>query len=131
MNTEIDAFNQNQPTAEERQICERLFSILSKLLPDAENRIWHRHPVWFIEQNPIVGYSRLKAGIRLMFWSGASFDEPQLKPGTGKFKDASMLYSDIKQVQPNEIKRWVEKAQIIQWDYKNIYKRKGRLVRLK
>jgi hypothetical protein len=51
------------------------------------------HPVWFLEGNPIVGYSRLKAGIRLMFWSGASFDEDKLKPGTGKFRDASILYT--------------------------------------
>ena len=52
------------------------------------SKIWHRHPVWFLDGNPTVGYSKLKAGIRLMFWSGASFDEDKLQPGTGKFKDA-------------------------------------------
>jgi len=40
----------------------------------------------------------LKAGIRLMFWSGASFDEDGLKPGTGKFKDASITYTSSDQI---------------------------------
>jgi hypothetical protein len=49
--------------------------------------------VWFLDGNPTVGYSRQKAGIRLMFWSGADFEEENLKPGTGKFKDASIIYT--------------------------------------
>ena len=130
MNEEIKSYNESQ-IGEERLICERLGSILSELLSDAENKIWHKHPVWFLNGNPIVGYSKLKAGIRLMFWSGASFDEDRLKLGTGKFKDASILYSSISEIEDNEIKKWVEKGREIQWDYKNIYKRKGELVRLK
>ena len=129
MNQEIKSFNESQ-IGEERRICERLGSILSELLSDAENMMWHRHPVWFLNGNPIVGYSKLKAGIRLMFWSGASFEEDKLKLGTGKFKDASILYSSVEQIEDNEIKKWVEKGRAIQWDYKNIYKRKGELVRL-
>jgi hypothetical protein len=78
-----------------------------------------------------VGYSKLKAGIRLMFWSGDSFDEDKLLPGTGKFKDASILYTSVKQININELKRWLEKAEQIQWDYKNVVKRKGKLERLK
>ena len=104
---------------------------IDKLLPEAESKIWHRHPVWFLEGNPILGYSKLKAGIRLMFWSGASFNEEKLKPGSGKFKDATILYKSIDEVDEEELQRWVEKAKDIQWDYKNIYKRKGKLVRLK
>ena len=129
MNQEIKSFNESQ-IGEERRICERLGSILSELLSDAENKMWHKHPVWFLNGNPIVGYSKLKAGIRLMFWSGASFEEDKLKLGTGKFKDASILYSSVEQIEDNEIKKWVEKGRAIQWDYKNIYKRKGELVRL-
>lgn len=100
-------------------------------LPEAEVKIWHRHPVWFIEDNPIVGYSKLKAGIRLMFWSGASFHEESLKPGTGKFKDASKIYNTVQDIDINDLIRWLNKSKDIQWDYKNIVKRKGRLVRLK
>lgn len=99
-------------------------------MPEAGNKIWHRHPVWFLDDNPICGYSKLKAGIRLMFWSGADFDEADLKPGTGKFKDASITYSSPDQIAENDLKRWIEKGKVIQWDYKNIYKRKGKLLRL-
>jgi len=81
--------------------------------------------------NPIVGYSRQKPGIRLMFWSGTSFDEAQLAPGTGKFKDASIFYTDASQINTKDLRRWLKKAKQIQWNYKNIVKRKGRLVRLK
>ena len=120
MNQEVKSFNDRQ-IREDQLICDRLGSILSELLADAEHKLWHRHPVWFLDGNPIVGYSKLKAGIRLMFWSGASFEEDKLKIGTGKFKDASIFYSSIEQIEENEIKRWVEKAREIQWDYKNIY----------
>ncbi|MBT8232902.1 MAG: DUF1801 domain-containing protein [Bacteroidia bacterium] len=130
MNQEIKSYNERQ-IGEDKLICYRLGLILSKLLSDAENKIWHKHPVWFLDENPIVGYSKLKTGIRLMFWSGASFEEDKLKIGTGKFKDASILYSSIEQIEDNEIIKWVEKGREIQWDYKNIYKRKGKLVRLK
>lgn len=130
MNPEIIAYNEKQVN-EERRVCELLSKSLDKLLPEAENKIWHRHPVWFIDENPIVGYSKLKDGIRLMFWSGASFDEEDLKLGTGKFKDASILYTSSNQIDLEKLKRWVDKSKVIQWDYKNIYKRKGVLIRLK
>ncbi|MCB9875721.1 MAG: DUF1801 domain-containing protein [Planctomycetaceae bacterium] len=131
MNPDIAAFNEDQETVEEQQICETLATTINELLPEAESKIWHRHPVWFLDGNPIVGYSKLKAGIRLMFWSGASFDEDGLKPGTGKFKDASLIFTHPHQINPKDMKRWIKKANNIQWDYKNVAKRKGKLVRLK
>ena len=97
MHPDIKAYNQ-QLSKEEEKIGELLAKTLDQQLPNAENKIWHRHPVWFLDGNPIAGYSKLKAGIRLMFWSGADFDEPELKPGSGKFKDASVLYTHADQI---------------------------------
>lgn len=131
MTTDIEAYNEGQATVEERQICHALAAMICELLPEAENRIWHRHPVWFLDGNPIVGYSKQKAGIRLMFWSGASFEEDQLQPGTGKFKDASVFFTDPDQIKRTDMKRWIRKSKSIQWDYRNIVKRKGKLIRLK
>ncbi len=129
MDPDIQDYNDNQIAAD-RKICDLLAETITKHLPKAEDKIWHRHPVWFLDGNPVVGYSKLKAGIRLMFWSGASFEEELLKPGTGKFKDASILYTSVDQVEPKDLKRWLKKAETIQWDYKNIVKRKGVLERL-
>lgn len=129
MNPDIKAYNDSQaPT--DREICTALAEAIARGLPKAENKVWHRHPVWFLDGNPIVGYDKLKAGVRLMFWSGASFDEELLKPGTGKFKDASVTYTSVDQVSAKDLKRWLKKAESIQWDYKNIVKRKGVLERL-
>ncbi|MFA0813792.1 DUF1801 domain-containing protein [Microbulbifer epialgicus] len=114
----------------ERPICDKLMYEINRGLPEAENKIWHGHPVWFLDGNPTVGYSKLKDCIRLMFWSGADFEEPDLKPGTGKFKDASARYTEVEQINVKDLKRWLRKSTKIQWDYKNIYKRKGKLVRL-
>ena len=130
MNPDVRAFNESLSESDVA-ICNQLANLINEEIPDAENKIWHRHPVWFLNENPIVGYSRQKAGIRLMFWSGASFDESDLKPGTGKFKDASKFYKALDQLDLNDLRRWLSKAREIQWDYKNIYKRKGKLVRLK
>ena len=129
MNPEIATFNQAQ-NAEDQEICERLASLIEANLPKATSKIWHRHPVWFLDENPTVGYSRLKAGVRLMFWSGADFGEAQLKPGTGKFKDASILYRDANEIVESDLKRWLELSQEIQWNYRDVYKTKGKLSRL-
>ncbi|HMU44346.1 MAG TPA: hypothetical protein PKA80_13695 [Ignavibacteriaceae bacterium] len=68
----------NNLSSNDKAICDLLFQEINKHLNKADNKIWHRHPVWFIDGNPIVGYSKEKRGIRLMFWSGASFDEEKL-----------------------------------------------------
>lgn len=130
INQHIESYNITKDGAT-KEICNSLSVILCQHFSNAEAKIWHAHPVWFIDGNPIVGYSVLKAGVRLMFWSGADFDEPQLQPGTGKFKDASILYTAVNQIKEEDIIRWIEKARHIQWDYKNIVKRKGVLQRLK
>ncbi len=129
MNPETKAYNLSLSDVD-LLIADLLATEINKNLPKAENKIWHRHPVWFLDGNPIVGYSRLKSGMRLMFWSGVSFDEKDLKAGTGKFKDASITYTSEEQINIKDLKRWLKKAQDIQWDYKNVVKRRGKLVRL-
>lgn len=129
-NPEIQAYNDKQ-SAGDKAICNLLANTICKELPEAEHKIWHAHPVWFLEGNPTVGYSKLKAGIRLMFWSGADFEEEKLKPGTGKFKDASISYTAVEQIVLADLQRWLKKSREIQWDYKNLIKRKGSLERLK
>ncbi|MBL7718145.1 MAG: DUF1801 domain-containing protein [Flavipsychrobacter sp.] len=110
-------------------IAELLYATISKELPEAESKVWHGHPVWFIEENPVVGYDRLKNCVRLLFWSGQSFEEEGLAP-EGKFKAAEARYTAADQVNVTDLKRWLKKSKEIQWDYKNIVKRKGRLERL-
>jgi len=127
---DIQTYNDSQ-SATDREICNVLSTEINRNLAEGESKIWHAHPVWFLEGNPIVGYSKLKAGIRLMFWSGADFEEAGLKINTGKFKDASITYTAVEQINLDDLARWVEKSKAIQWDYKNIIKRKGVLLRLK
>lgn len=121
----------NSKSTEDKAICDKLLEIIQKQLPDFENKVWHAHPVWFDNGNPIVGYDKLKNGVRLMFWSGASFEESELKLGSGKFKDASKTYTSVDEINASDIERWLQKSKVIQWDYKNIVKRKGVLERLK
>lgn len=113
-----------------RELCDLLAREIDKGLPQAENRIWHAHPVWFLGGNPIVGYSRQKAGIRLMFWSGADFEEAGLNLVGKKFKDASVVFNSVSDVKKSDLRRWLRKAQAIQWNYRDIVKRKGRLEKL-
>lgn len=130
MNKDVKAYNSSQSTGD-RKICNLLAEEIGKGLPEAENKVWHAHPVWFLDGNPIVGYSKMKDGIRLMFWSGSGFDEEKLQAGTGKFKDASITYNAESEINIKDLKRWLKKSKDIQWDYKNIVKRKGVLERLK
>lgn len=129
MHPDIQTFNASQESVYQ-QVCEQLAAIINKNLSDAESKIWHAHPVWFIDGNPIVGYSKQKPGIRLMFWSGADFDEPGLNVIGKKFKDASVFYNSASEVSESDLKRWLEKSRSIQWDYKNLIKRKGKLEKI-
>ena len=115
---------------EDRQTCQLLAAEIEKGLPEAENKIWHAHPVWFLDGNPVVGYSKLKGGVRLLFWSGQSFDEAELQ-AEGSFKAAEARYTAADQVSPKSLKRWLAKARDVQWDYKNIVRNRGLLKRFK
>lgn len=129
MHQDITAYNTSQ-TDSDKAICELLRQEIDRQLPEAESKIWHAHPVWFLDGNPIVGYSKLKDSVRLLFWSGQSFDEVGLQP-EGSFKAAEARYTDVKDVNASDLQHWLQKAKNIQWDYKNIVKRRGVLERLK
>jgi hypothetical protein len=128
MNKEIADYN-NAQEGERQEICELLAAEISKALPEAENKVWHGSPVWFIKGNPIVGYAARKDNIQLLFWSGQSFDEPSLEV-EGTFKAAQKRYTEVSQIDIADLRRWLEKSEQIQWDYKNIVKRRGELIRL-
>jgi len=130
MTEEIKSYNQQQ-TETDKAICDLLAITIFSELTEADSKIWHAHPVWFLDNNPTVGYSKQKKGIRLMFWSGADFEEEHLNVKGGKFKDASIFYNNEAEINIALLKRWLQKSRKIQWDYKNVIKRKGKLERLK
>lgn len=128
MHADTKAYNAAQ-TPQERKICTLLAQEIDRALPEAENKIWHRHPVWFLDGNPIVGYSKLKGCIRLLFWSGQSFREPGLTQ-EGTFQAAEARYTSPAQVDLPQLQSWLAESRTTQWDYKNLIRRKGRLERL-
>lgn len=129
INKDIKDYNNAQEVAD-KKICNELSKVIDETLPEAENKVWHAHPVWFLDGNPVVGYSKLKGSVRLLFWSGQTFDEEGLQK-EGKFKAAEARYTSASEIDKESLVRWLEKSRDIQWDYKNIVKRKGKLVRLK
>ncbi len=118
----IEAYNA-QHSATDRQICELLQQVIDQHLPEAESKIWHAHPVWFLDGNPIVGYSKLKSCVRVLFWSGQSFQTPGLAP-EGTFKAAEKRYTTAEQIDPEQLRAWLAEARTLQWDYKNIVKKR-------
>ena len=129
LSEEIKLYNQQQ-TASDQDICNLLAQTINKELTEAECKIWHAHPVWFLNSNPTVGYSKEKKGIRLMFWSGADFDVENLNVKGQKFKDASIFYNHVSEVNTKELILWLQKSREIQWNYKDLVKKKGKLERL-
>lgn len=124
----IAAYNAAQK-GEDKAICNLLRKEIEGALPKAESKIWHGSPVWFLDGNPIVGYHKLKDCVRLLFWSGQSFEEKGLAP-EGTFKAAEARYTQADEVKVTALRKWLAKSKRIQWDYKNIVKRKGVLERI-
>ncbi|MGE0555079.1 MAG: DUF1801 domain-containing protein [Gemmatimonadales bacterium] len=129
MHEDTKTYNAKQAPGD-RAICRLLAERIDQGLPDAENRVWHAHPVWFLDGNPIVGYSKLKGCVRLLFWSGQGFAEAGLAK-EGSFKAAEARYTSVDEVDTERLGRWLAEAREVQWDYKNLVRRKGRLERLK
>ena len=128
VNEDINAYHRAQDR-DPRRICEALAERIQEGLPEAEGKVWHGGPVWFLDGNPVVGYWVRKDHVQLLFWSGQSFDEQGLQP-EGTFKAAEARYTDAGQIDAHELGRWLRKARDIQWDYKNLVKRKGQLERI-
>lgn len=128
MDASIAAYNCAQH-ADWQPICETLATEIDRCLKNAESKVWHGGPVWFIDGNPVAGYWVRKGYVQLLFWSGQSFEESGLEP-EGKFKAAHVKYTRLDEVKPAKLKRWLTEARCIQWDYRNLIKRKGRLDKL-
>jgi hypothetical protein len=125
LSDEIIAYHRAQPDPD-AEICAALAAEISRALPDAESKVWHGHPVWFLAGNPVVGYAVRKNDVQLLFWSGGSFDEPGLAP-EGSFRAAQQRLRSIDDIDEPALRRWLEKSRTIQWDYKNIRRTRGRL----
>ena len=131
MNNLIETYNQSLKV-EDKKICDVLAKEINSNLPEAESKIWHGHPVWFLDENPIVGYSKLKDRVQLLFWSGQSFNESKLEVvGSLKFKAAGYDYTSMEQINKSDIAKWIKKAKKIQWNYKDVVKNRGVLEKLK
>ncbi|WP_193335757.1 DUF1801 domain-containing protein [Devosia beringensis] len=120
--TTINAYNAIQ-SPPDRAICDRLRQIIDVALPEAESKIWHAHPVWFLADNPVVGYSKLKGSVQLLFWSGQSFAVEGLAP-EGSLKAAEKRYTDLGQLDVEQVNAWLGQARSIQWDYRNLMKKR-------
>ncbi len=128
MTSPVQEYNDRQ-SENDKAICNLLLTEINRNLPDAESKVWHAHPVWFFDGNPVVGYSVLKRCVRLLFWSGQSFDERGLTP-EGSFKAAEARYTSVDQVDTEALASWLAKSRDIQWNYRDIVKKKGQLDRI-
>lgn len=129
MNKDIKDYN-DKLSSPDREICELLAKEINSELKEATSKIWHKNPVWFLDENPVAGYAKIKNNVQLLFWSGQSFEESDLE-SEGSFKAAQKRYTSLDQIDLEDLKRWLKKSREIQWDYKNIVKRRGKLERLK
>lgn len=129
MHPDSKKYNVGQANTD-REICDLLAQKIESVLPEAESKFWHAHPVWFLDGNPIVGYGKLKDCVRVLFWSGQSFKTSGLKK-SGSFKAAEARYTSADQIDLKLLSKCLKESREIQWDYKNIVKRKGKLLRLK
>lgn len=108
-------------SAPDHEIAELLETTIRRCLPDAEAKVWHGSPVWFLDGNPVVGYHRLKDGIRVLFWSGQSFPDGGLS-ANGSFKAADFRVPTLDSLDAVNFERLLGHARDVQWDYGNLQK---------
>jgi hypothetical protein len=117
----IEGYNEAQSPCE-AAICRVLRAEIDGALKKGTAKIWHGTPVWFIGENPVVGYNVTAKGVALLFWNGQSFDEPELQV-VGKFKAAQIKYADAAQIEVKALRRWLKKARTEIWDYRGYFEK--------
>jgi hypothetical protein len=117
----IAAYSQHQ-SPPFRAICDQLREIIDAALSKAISKVWHGSPVWFIDENPVVGYNVTKKTVNLLFWNGQAFDEPALKP-VGKYRAAQATFGDAAEIETKVIQRWLKKAKSHVFDSKAYFKK--------
>ncbi len=93
-----------------------------QLLPGALSKIWHAMPVWFINDNPVVGYKAASHHVVLLFWNGQSFAEKGLT-AAGKFKAAQIKYTASSEIDLKALARWLRQAGKDIWDFRGLRRR--------
>jgi len=117
----ITTYGQVQPPPF-RALCELLRRLVDAALPQATARVWHGSPVWFIDDNPVVGYNATAKSVNLLFWNGQAFGEPDLKP-VGKYGAAQVVFSDVAEMDPKAIRRWLKLAKTDVFDSKAFFRK--------
>jgi hypothetical protein len=122
----ITSYGQAQPPAF-RAMCGLLRKMIDAALPRATAKVWHGSPVWFIDDNPVVGYNATAKTVNLLFWNGQAFDEPDLKP-VGKYQAAQAVFNDVAEIDPKAIRRWLRLAKSDVFDSRAFFRklREGR-----
>lgn len=100
-------------------VCRLLRAEIDRALPKAASRIWHAMPVWFVGENPVVGYKATARHVNLLFWNGQAFADGALK-AAGKFRAAQVQYTDTAQVDLKALRRWLKLAATQVWDYQGM-----------
>lgn len=118
---QIVAYSQAQPLAL-RTICDSLRELIDTALPKATSKVWHGSPVWFIDDNPVVGYNATAKVVNLLFWNGQAFDEAGLKP-VGKYRAAQAMFGAVAEIDPKAVRRWLKKAKSDVFDSKAFFKK--------
>ena len=110
-----------------RMMCDHLRALIDTALPKATSKVWHGSPVWFIDENPVVGYSATAKTVNLLFWNGQPFGEPALRP-VGKYRAAQAVFDDAAEIAPGVVRRWLRKARSDVFDSRAFFKklREGR-----
>jgi hypothetical protein len=104
-----------------RGICDLLRELIDIALPKATSKVWHGSPVWFIDENPVVGYNVTAKTVNLLFWNGQAFDEASLRP-VGKYRAAQASFGDAAEIDPKVVRRWLKKAKSDVFDSKAFFK---------
>lgn len=118
---QIAAYSQAQSPAM-RAMCDQLRQLIEAALPKATSKVWHGSPVWFIGDNPVVGYNATAKTVNLLFWNGQLFNEPELEP-VGKYGAAQAKFSDATKIDPKVIRRWLKSARTDVFDSKAFFKK--------
>jgi hypothetical protein len=118
----IAAYSQAQPLVF-RGICDHLRDLIDRALHNATAHVWHGSPVWFIDDNPVVGYNATAKAVNLLFWNGQAFDEPDLKP-VGKYRAAQAMFRDAAEIDPKVVRRWLKKAKLDVLDSKALFRKR-------
>lgn len=94
----------------QREISERLQTLLDAGLDSAAGQVWHGHPVWLDGKTPVAGFKPYPKYVTFMIWNASPIEDSSDSLVAGP-RMATIKYSSVEEIDDARVSDWLRQSQ--------------------